>query len=310
MPAHSQASTGLAVGQYLEKYWQIWNSHFPGCARRADSNVITMLRFEEDAVPFAAVRNRLADLFGLDPVAVERRLRDLQTAQLITIASDTPRLHAQDLIEPTPKLYQSFDNHIVEACNRLLATVQHLGHEDRFEPVYNHSPELNVVFAQFLAGFGTLWGDQISGYLRQVFPRERAYRTKIERSLRTFAYWHILLVAWMSHNSENPQRSPFLFVDDFHANIYATLRVKWPTTKEYVQDMVEWGLLERRDAKHGVTKNQFAVEISEELYELIEGVFCKTGTLLVDTARCLQQRVETQAKSEDMIVLPFAVTVR
>lgn len=310
MPASSSAATALEVGRYFENYGQIWNNYFPGCARRAHRDVISMLRCEEESVPFAAIRNRLADLFGLDPAAAESRLRDLQAAKLVAIASSSPRLHAQDLIEPTAKLYQTFDLHVVEACNRLLRTAQQLGHIDRFDAIGGHSTDLNAVFGKFVAGFAELWGEQLSAHLRRSFPKERAFRTKIERSLRTFAYWHILLQSWMSRNPHNPQLAPFLFVDDFHTTIYPVLHVKWPTTKEYVQDLIDWRLLERRTAAHGVPKNLFAIEIAPEVYDLIEGIFCEAALLFAEAARALQQDTAKADSLPHTTIVPFSMPAR
>jgi hypothetical protein len=229
-----------------------------------------MLRFEEEPLPFSEIKNRMADTFGLDVSTCIKRIYELQKEGLVGLISESVKLRLSDLVYPTDMLRKSYDSHLSSVCSCVIETAHALGYYDVAKLINKSDFNMGSSFDRLTSIFGELWSSEMDIYLRSLFPKERAFRTRVLRSLKSFAHWHILSMAWMHGNPEYGERQPFLFADDFHMRIYPVLHLQIEATRGYVQDLIDWQLLERRYAKHGVPKNKFAVRITENTYDTIE----------------------------------------
>jgi hypothetical protein len=146
---------------------------------------------------------------------------------------------------------------------------------------------LNKRFSEFFARFLEIWNEHRTQYLETVFPKSPASRDRALQHLKTYAYWHIFITAWLHQHPQHGARRPYLYVDDFHAEIFPRLEVTAKTTKAYIDDMIAWGILERLGRNDGVPKNKFAVRMKIATFGFFKGAFVGAAELVAETAKDL-----------------------
>ncbi|HMK80492.1 MAG TPA: hypothetical protein VK438_12625 [Xanthobacteraceae bacterium] len=242
----------------------------------------------EDELLFSEVRTKIGHIFGMDASICAQRTMDLISSGLVRASE--PSLHAQTYLTATPLLVDSFDHHTVEASELLHVQAKLL--DSRLPRMSSMTPSraLNKRFIRFFEDFLKDWNEHRTSFLKKSAEknerlRNPVVRVKANNALKTQPYWYIFIIAWLWRHPDGQAPRSYVLVEDFLDPIHKLLQYNGTTTRGYVQDMIDWGFLERQYRADGVPRNKFAVRMTSDAFEDFGRAFAQAGPLLVGAAR-------------------------
>lgn len=298
---HAQFDPALTVGMFICDYNNIWHKYFPLCTKKGHWQIAQIIRSHHDGLRFSSIRGRLAELLN-EETCIDR-VQELKSAGLVT--SSDEKIRSSTLLWATDKLVETFDGHAKEAFALLYAAAQSM--DGTLPPPLaisaSHATEQRLM--SFFSRLKDAWAIGRANFLRTSMAHSPALRDKAVRDLMSFAYWHILLTAWIHRHPQGNNRQPYLVIEDFHSQIYLHLGVSMRATTGYVSNMVDWGFLERLNKEHGVKRNRYAVRMSEQAFAALGGNFNDIAALIINTAWDFKRSSSEVVPLQSAVVLPF-----
>ncbi len=281
-----------AVCKFIERYGETWDRYFPNSVRKAHWKICSIVRLHEDGILFSRLRGGLDAVYGLDEETSILRVKELVQEGLIDL--DEPNIRSSTCLTPTKTLTSQFDAHVTETVQLLYAAAREI--EATFPSELQFAPlgEANRIFFDFFEDFLEAWDRHRLEFLRMQINSSPARRNKAFMALKTYAYWHIFMTAWLHQHPQGNPKKGYLLVDDFHGPIYQHVGVSSKATTGYIQDMIDWGFLRRLSKEDGVPRGKFAVRMDRNVFENFHAAFASTAALVVDAGRNLMTLYSVQ----------------
>lgn len=282
----SSSDAAFTVCKFLNEYNAIWARYFPCCVKRAHWQIAQLVRTRN--LLFSDVRSKIGHMFGMDAKTCADRTRDLIAEGLIETSD--PELGSKALLKATPKLVDLFDRHTVDAIELLHASAKSL--DSRMPKLLQLSPNqaLNKRFLKFFEEFLLGWNDQRLQFLTDAAEKHPPLRNPVEcakanNALKTHAYWHIFITAWLWRHPSGGAKRSYLLVEDFQATIHTLFQYGSKATSGYVKSMEKWGLLERQGRNENVPRNKYAVRMTDAAFATFGNSFALGAPALISAAR-------------------------
>ncbi|TCU58363.1 hypothetical protein EDE08_1317 [Bradyrhizobium sp. R2.2-H] len=296
------------VCKFIETYGEVWDRYFPNSMRKAHWQIASIVRMHDDGILFSRIRGRLDAVYGLDEETSILRIKELVKEDLISL--DEKTIRSSTCLSPTNKLTQSFDAHVAETVQLLYAAAREI--EPTFPSHLQISPVegANRIFFEFFESFLEAWDEHRLAFLRKQIADSPARRNKALLALKTYAYWHIFMTAWLHQHPQSKPKKAYLLVDDFHSAIYQHVGVSVKATTGYIQDMIDWGFLRRLSKDDGVPRGKFAVRMDSDVFENFRTAFASTSDLAREAGRNLMNLygASSTATSDADKILKFRVS--
>jgi hypothetical protein len=273
------------VCRFIETYGEIWDRYFPNSVRKAHWQIASIVRMHDDGILFSRIRGRLDAVYGLDEETSILRIEELVQEGLISL--DDKNIRSSTCLSPTKKLSELFDAHVAETLQLLYAAAREI--EPTFPSDLHFAPVegANRIFFEFFEHFLGAWDEHRLQFLRTQIAHSPARRNKALLALKTYAYWHIFMTAWLHQHPQSKPKKTYLLVDDFHGAIYQHVGVSVKATTGYIQDMIDWGFLRRLNKDDGVPRGKFAVRMDSNVFENFRAAFGSTADLVKEAGHNL-----------------------
>jgi hypothetical protein len=283
LPATGTASK---VCEFIQSYNSVWASYFPDCAQRGHWQIAQIVRTHEDGLLFSEIKSKLALIYGMDEDTCEKRTGEL--LKLTLLETDNSKLRSQTTIKASTHLIERFDSHAAEVAELLCAIAKNFDSKVPKLRQATRGQPINRRLTRFFDDFVATWNEYRVRFLMESASRPKlatkSLRHKANNDLKTSPYWHILTTAWMHRHNLEKERRAYLVVESFHSEIEKQFDTTTSTTAGYVQDMEDWGILDRLGKADGVLRNRYAVRMSNRAFATFTEALCQVAPLMVSAA--------------------------
>jgi hypothetical protein len=286
----------LKAAEFFDAQIDLWQRNLPIVFGPGHWHIISFVRpYGNEGVSLKRVFHFVAGIFGMDSATCNKRLRDLFDEGLLT--ADEEPLKKGTQISATAKLIEKYDAQGVELANLMISVAL----PDTPKPMVTGlgGPSLNDRLDGFNERLTKLANSRIEQFLRSRIL-SLAIREKAMHCLQTYTYSRIFSMAWR----DRAEGGNFLLNDDFHMKIFPITRKGASSTRDCLQDLIDWGFLERMNQSHGVKFGRFAVRITDHAFELLGWIYERACDEMVAVAQDLVSKFASGI-AEDPTVVPI-----
>jgi hypothetical protein len=241
------------VALFLNDYYRIWETYFPGLNKRAHWHAIFAAR--SAAAPGVSCRSlhrTLYGAYGTDIRTCIERIKDCEEAGFIRIVDVDGRscqLSPNCLIQATEKLQQNFAHHCNDTVHELGSV---FGDDERLQGDGLRCSDAVVAgIFDLLGAYDRKWREGSETVVRQKGLTPAHVNDAMDH-LVTYQYWAIVMLLWRARVfGENEPVAAAMVVDEINSRMWDVLHLGHLAIKERVANLIRWGFFaERTIRKH------------------------------------------------------------
>lgn len=238
------------VVDFLGKYQDIWQLHFPNMHRRAQWHVVCFLcTRKRNGVAVAEISGWIRQLLLLDEATVRERLNDLQADGLCSLDPSGRSISARTIVMPAPSLLVAFDNHLRDMIRSLIATFRPGGSAPEFDGDIDSATRQMMI--DLLERCDTLW----IGAFEAVFDTGNlagSYRVEARRRLLSLPFRMLmdLATAYRYGDTSLADGGDGLLADAMASALLGRTKQNFQTTRDHIGYLMRISLLDRRPGRN------------------------------------------------------------
>lgn len=239
------------VALFLNDYYRIWETYFPGLNKRAHWHAIFAARAAAPpGVSCRSLHRTLYGAYGTDIRTCIERIKDCEEAgfiRIVDVDGGPCQLSPNCLVQATEKLHQNFAHHCNDTVHELGSV---FGDDDGLQSDgLNCSDAVVSGIFDLLGAYDRKWREASDTVVRHKGLTPAHVNDAMDH-LVTYQYWAIAMLLWsaaaLSGNGDHPQA---LVVDEINSKMWDALRLGHLAIRERVGNLIRWGFFSETTIK-------------------------------------------------------------
>jgi hypothetical protein len=236
------------VARFLDQYYKIWRTYFPGLNKRAHWHVLFSARCSPpEGISCRSLHRTLYGSYGTDIRTCIERIKDCEADGFVAVLDQSGRPSAASpacLIAATPKLHDSFDRH----CGDTIEEVCAIFGERRGLAASSCDDAIPSIF-NFFTSYDQKWRETCEAIVRQKGLTPAHFDDAMDH-LVTYQYWAIVMLLWSASpfGTDQPAATA-LVIDEINSRMWDVLRLGHLAIKERVANLIRWGFFAEQTIK-------------------------------------------------------------